>query len=173
MKNSQLIISFSAVVFGLVVLGISLVVARPALSFDQELAVSHRQFYIDKEILPDHLAYPLLMAVDRARLEVASPGKRLELQLEYAWRRLETSRQLLIRNKPQLALNTLARSQQYLIQTAEEIDHLQLEPAYKMQLTEGIAEYLLALEELGPEFENPQQRDAFNKLVNGCQILNN
>jgi hypothetical protein len=174
MKKIQLFLPSFAVIFGLVILLISLLVSEPTLSFKSQSQLSQRCFYLGEEILPDHLVYPLLMVADRLRLELASPVKQPQIQLEYAWQRLESSRQLMKKDRPQLALKTLEKSQLYWLAAQRQIEQLetptgstaaQLQP----QLEAEASAYLEALVELRTEFDQPQERDVLDKLITECQ----
>ena len=78
------------------------------------------KFYIAKEILPDHSLYPILMVVDRLRLELAGPERRVYLLSSYANRRLFYSKKLLEKNDQVLALTTLSKAIKYINQALEE-----------------------------------------------------
>jgi len=77
---------------------------------------SHRQFYISQTILPDHVAYPILMAFDKAKLETAAQDKQLYLEVEYAQRRFEYAQDLLKRDNQNLALTTITKALKYSLQ---------------------------------------------------------
>lgn len=47
--------------------------------------------YFNREILPDNVLYPLLMAADQLTLTFANDERKLFLQMDYALKRLDTS----------------------------------------------------------------------------------
>lgn len=83
-----------------------------------------RKFYVNKEILPDHSLYPLLMAVDRLRLSMADRERRIYLLMAYANRRLFYATRLLEKEELTLALTTFTKSQKYLNQALIEVKAL-------------------------------------------------
>jgi hypothetical protein len=118
MHRLRFIASIASLLLGACILFVSLTAVSPVLS--SEASASNRRFYMDDPIMPDHVAYPLLMVADRIALESATPEERIELQLEYGLRRMEYARQLLERNNESLAITTLTKSQKYVIQAAQE-----------------------------------------------------
>ncbi len=174
MKKIKLILPSLAILFGLIILLISLMVSEPTISFKTQSQPSQRCFYWGEEILPDHLAYPLLMIADRLRLELASPVKQPQIQLEYAWQRLEKSRQLLKKNRPQLALKTLGKSQRYWLNAQQQIEQMEVPVGstaaqFQSQLEASASAYFAALLEMRAQFKQPQQRDLLDKLITECQ----
>jgi len=75
----------------------------------------NKSMYFDDQFLPDHITYPALMAIDRFRLESASPVERVYLQTEYANRRLTYALALFERGQADLAVSTLTKAQKYLL----------------------------------------------------------
>lgn len=75
------------------------------------------RIYVAREILPDHTLYPVLMAVDRVRLEMADAQRQQELRFAYAKRRLFYAKRLLEKGKPDLAYDTFSRAIYYLQQS--------------------------------------------------------
>jgi hypothetical protein len=120
MSKIRIVLSLSALVFGLGILGLSLTTATAAESATTSMQASSRQLYWDGQVLPDHVAYPVLMALDRAKLEAASPSERIFIQVEFANRRLEYSQELLDKENTSLAITTLTKAYKYLIRAAQE-----------------------------------------------------
>jgi hypothetical protein len=85
-----------------------------------------RKFYVQKEILPDHSLYPLLMLVDRFRLEMADRERRVYLSVAYAKRRLFYATRLVEKCEMSLALTTFTKSQKYLNEALIEVKELEL-----------------------------------------------
>jgi len=69
-----------ALFLALFILGLSIV--SSVLSVHSNPDILRRSLYIDDQVLPDHISYPVLMALDRARLEIATPVERVYLQTE-------------------------------------------------------------------------------------------
>ncbi len=102
------------------ILGISLLASNSEVwSTTGSFETSQKQLYWSGEMLPDHIAYPVLMAVDRAKIETAEPSDRIYLQLEYGQRRYESAEALLDKNKSDLALTTMTKAQKYWLQAGQ------------------------------------------------------
>lgn len=176
MKKTTFLLSLGALMLGLFILGVSLFSVQSVLSFADDATASHRQLYFNSQILPDHVAYPVFMMFDRVRLATAPPGRRLQLQLDYAWRRLETSQQLMAKNKPDLALDTLTKSQHYFLQALIEAENLNLNSAVgqqaKTQFATDSTHYLTELKTACAQFKNPQRRAAVDKLFQTAKTSN-
>lgn len=86
--------------------------------------VKERRFYVQKEILPDHSLYPLLMAVDRFRLAMADQERRVYLLTAYANRRLFYANKLLDKGENALSLSTFTKAEKYLNQALLEAKNL-------------------------------------------------
>ncbi|MBU1033438.1 hypothetical protein KKI22_00615 [Patescibacteria group bacterium] len=119
MKKINYLFILFAVAFSVFILLISLQSANKARMTNEGRLVSGK-FYIAKEILPDHSLYPILMVVDRLRLELAGPERRVYLLSSYANRRLFYSKKLLEKNDQALALTTLSKAIKYINQALEE-----------------------------------------------------
>lgn len=119
MKKINYLFIFFAVVFSGFILLVSLQSANKARMVGDSKLMSSK-FYVAKEILPDHSFYPLLMLVDRLRLELADEERRVYLLTAYAERRLFYSKKLLEKGNPALALTTLSKAVKYINQALEE-----------------------------------------------------
>ncbi len=123
-------------------------------------------------ILPDHPLYVLGMLSDRLDLWLASPEERFALKLEYADVRLATTKVLLERKRPELAISTLTKAEKYLVAAAEEIPILPASRqkdargalANKVKLHQGI---LVAMK---PSLTGPQQA-TIDSLIEQILIL--
>lgn len=88
---------------------------------DRNSTASDLTWYWHRPILPDHLAYPLLMLVDRLALTTTKDiSARIHMQVNYGHRRLQSTLQLIEKKKPGLALTALTKAQKYLNQAAIE-----------------------------------------------------
>jgi hypothetical protein len=107
------------------VLLISLQSANSELS-PSAVAFKQRRFYVQKEILPDHVLYPIMMAFDRFRLEMAEVQERPALETAYTQRRIYYAVQLLEKQEADLAFTTLSKALKYqdsaLILTRKNLD---------------------------------------------------
>ncbi len=79
-----------------------------------EKSSADRLLYFDKAMLPDHVLYPLYMAADRVRLDVAPQDQRVVLEIEYANNRLLAGEELLDLKKEALAVSTFTKAEKYL-----------------------------------------------------------
>lgn len=145
MKKINYLFLFLAVIFSLFILFVSLQSANKNKMVNNPSLVANK-FYIAKEILPDHSIYPALMAVDRLRLELASPEKRTYLLMAYGNRRLFYSRRLLEQGNTELAFITLTKAFKYV----------------NLSLSESI----FLFEESSLNKKNEYQRQAFFILEN-------
>ena len=80
----------------------------------KENSFKARRFYLQKEILPDHSLYPLLMLADRFRLAIADQERRVYLLTAYANRRLFYASKLLDKKEEDLSLTTFTKAEKYL-----------------------------------------------------------
>lgn len=118
---------------------------------------SQKQFYLSQKILPDHVAYPVLMAFDRAKLETSSPSQHIYLQVEYAQRRFTYAQELLSRQHTNLALTTLTKAQKYLLQAAQEAQQPDVTPEVKAFVLKNLTYYDQEIEALKPQFTSDDQ----------------
>jgi hypothetical protein len=95
-----------------------------------------KHFYMSGTLLPDHIAYPVVMMVDRAHLEAATPTEQVYLKTEYANRRLEYAQQLLDKSNANLAVTTLTKAQKYLLSAASQ--------AIEMEMPDTVLKHVIA-----------------------------
>jgi len=98
--------------FGLSVFTASLVVA---IAGPREV-VGERQLYFGREILPDHVFYPMVALGDRMELWAAPVPDRVTIQTELARKRLSAAHQLYTQGKIDLAWVTLRKAHQYALE---------------------------------------------------------
>lgn len=103
----------SGLVSAVFILGLSL--TSSVMSAHSSTGIMGRAFYVNDKILPDHITYPVLMIIDRARLETATPLERMYLMTEYANRRLVYASELHNKAQYDLAVTTLTKAQKYLL----------------------------------------------------------
>ena len=88
---------------------------------DKTSTASGLTWYWHQPILPDHLAYPILMVVDRLALTTTKgTSARVHMQVNYGHRRLQAAIALVEKKKPGLGLTALTKAQKYLNQAAIE-----------------------------------------------------
>lgn len=85
------------------------------------LAARERQVYFDRKILPDHLFYPVLMIMDKIKLDAADPETKVLLKVDYAEKRLAAAKTLFVQGKNDLAFVTTGKAHQYLLQANREV----------------------------------------------------
>ncbi len=119
MKKVNYLFILFAVISASIVLFISLQSANKE-EVSREIGMKAGKFYVAKEILPDHSLYPLLMVVDRIRLELSDSERRTYLMVAYNNRRLFYSKRLLEKGNLGLAFITLSKANKYINQALEE-----------------------------------------------------
>lgn len=154
MKKMRLTLSAGALVFGLLVVFISLVSTNQVISYEGTQA-SQKKFYIGENILPDHIVYPLVAAADRLLLLTVSATEKIKLQLTYAQIRMDYAQALLLKGEPYLANIALTKSQKYVglatlqyLESEEKNSELQLLIA--QQLENNINQASKIIEKLSP-----------------------
>ena len=152
MKRIRFIISVVALVAGAGMVGVSLTSASRVYSSDGVNA-SHMQLYLADNILPDHLLYPVFMASDRVKLELATPEEKIYLMINYAGRRLFYAKQLIGKDKKDLALTTLTKSQKYLNAAAQMAFESDLSNAQKKQIVSEVGSYTKEVRSLFDYFD--------------------
>lgn len=170
MQKSQIWLSLGALFLGVLVVAISIktsvVVAYPS----SALQASHRQFYLGSTILPDHIAYPLLMMVDRAQLKITPFPKNLWLQAEYGWRRLNYADQFLDKNQPTLALTAFTKSQKYFLNATQETLDVAASDEIKLMMLKHFTAYLWEAKNIADKFEGADKAVA-DHLIQECEVL--
>ncbi|HEX7018265.1 MAG TPA: DUF5667 domain-containing protein [Patescibacteria group bacterium] len=161
----RFILSAGALLVGCSILGISLFYGSvQSFSASGKVESFEKEFYFDQEMLPDHVLYPMLMVVDRVRLESAPELEQIYLQAEYANRRLEYTEELIAKEKIELAYSTLTKSEKYLLQAAQNtVNSPERTDNTVSHLIKTIEYHQAKHKELAPHFSDPQraQIDAF------------
>jgi hypothetical protein len=160
MKKSRLFFSGLALFFGLVVVAVSLASANRVVSYGG--STSAKSFYLSGEILPDHLAYPLVAAVDQIILIAAPLQEKIKLQLAYCCIRLDYSRGLLAKGQSGMAMAALTKSQKYCGLAAQQILDHKIQGDLRRQVANELAQNI--------EF-NPDQCSFANQLNQHSQLL--
>ncbi len=148
-------ISVFALTFGLSVVGVSLLTAGTVASSEGE-RMSERTLYVNDEVLPDHVLYPLLMASDRLMLEFADDHEQLYVKIEYSERRLQYAHQLLEKGDKETALSTLTKSQKYLLEVGQAVKEDNLQGGIRTRVLDELTYLDEQIEILSPQFTDEQ-----------------
>lgn len=141
-------------VMGVIILSLSLMAANN-LSTDGAHTFSGWRIYFSKDILPDHMAYPLLRLRDRIQLETASPEEQVALKMRFAEHRYKVAERLLDKNQDTLAVSTLSKSQKYLISGGYQLlDEPQLRPEQALEMRAALDHSLYRLERFSNEYND-------------------
>ncbi len=163
MKTRFLLSTFALFVAG-GILALSLMKAQDAFA-ENKAATARKQLYFGKEILPDNVLYPVIMAMDRVQLETAPDYERVFIQMEYANRRLEYSEELLAQKKDEsLIVTTLTKAEAYLQNATHESLKLNSPNSVKESLTKTIQYHANRIKGLGPKFTDAN-RSLLDKLA--------
>jgi hypothetical protein len=161
--KTRLCLSLTALFFACSVLLISLFTATSASSSGSH-AMAGRKLYFGKEILPDNVLYPVMMATDRVQLETASNYDRIFMQVEYANRRLDYSKQLLDEEKQALAVTTLTKAEKYLHNAIQEAIEIKASDSIKERLRKSLEYHSTQIKKMSPQFTDGD-RALLDKLI--------
>lgn len=129
------VISF---ILGVSVFMISLI---SAVSGPREV-VGERQLYFGREILPDHVFYPVVALGDRVELWWAADAEKPVVQRKLARKRLEAATELYRQGKAELAWVTLRKAHQYVLQASQGVRGEQEQQAQELR-AECVQQYTL------------------------------
>lgn len=152
MKSFRFFISFISIFAGLSVMMVSMISASRVYS-SEGVNISQMQFYISDHVLPDNLIYPVFMLGDRLRLESATPEEKIFLMIGYADDRLFYAEKLLEKDKKDMALTTLTKSQKYLNSASQLAYELDIYPEYKKRIIKEIKIHTAKVKDLLDEFD--------------------
>lgn len=144
-----------ALTFGMSIVGVSLLTAGSVESIEGE-RMSERILYMNDEILPDHVLYPLVMVSDRVELELADEHEQLYIKIQYAEQRLGYAKQLVERGNTELALSTLTKAQKYLLAVGHSVLEHQLQGAIRTRTMDEIQFQAAEIRQLAPQFSDEQ-----------------
>lgn len=170
MRHARFILSSAGLIFGFLVLGVSLSAGNTKVLSSSSPESSRKQLYVNQVILPDHVAYPVLMAVDRVKLELDSPQERVYSEVEYANRRFEYAQALIDKGDLSLAVTTITKAEKYLIQAAQHALQLEDSRSQRVYVLKTLVYYDSRLEELKPAFTN-QDRAIIDQLQQELKAL--
>lgn len=138
---------------------ISLFSANRVFSQGDDLELARRKLYFQEEVLPDHLLYPLAMVFDKFRLELAQPAEAVDLQLSYAWRRLEYTERLLADGYQSLSFSTLTKAYKYYSSGLLQAQAVSLRPDQREFLVQDERHFREKAKALESHFTNTQQQE--------------
>ncbi len=167
--KTRLLLSTLALFFAVGVLALSLIEVQ-AVYAGNKTTTERKQLYFGKDILPDNLMYPALMAIDRIQLETAPNSERIFLEMEYANRRLGYAQQLLNDNKESLALTTALKAENYLQNAVHDAQVLQAPSSVTQRLSKTLLYHIQQLKELSPKFTD-SNRSEIDKIIEQDQIV--
>ncbi|MBU0576801.1 hypothetical protein KJ654_04065 [Patescibacteria group bacterium] len=170
MKKPQIWLSIFALIVGVLMVMISINTSMPAAYPSSGFQASHRQFYLNNTILPDHILYPVLMTVDKFQLETTPFPERLWLQAEYGWRRLDYARQLIDKNKIDLALTAFTKSQKYLLNATQETLDAQTTNEIRLKMLKHLTAYLWEAKIIADNFDTAQKA-VVDRLISECESI--
>lgn len=170
MRVARFVFSSCALLAGSGILFVSLAAGNSQVFSSTDIPTSNKQFYLSQNILPDHVAYPVLMAVDRLKLETAGSSERIYLQVDYAQRRFESTKELVDRHNSSLALTTLTKSQKYLLNAAIEALEPEVSHSLKVYVVKSLNYYEKAIGELRASFTD-SEREVIDQLLEEIRLL--
>ena len=98
---------------GLFIVFLSFMSANTIFSQGKSLQLAEKKMYMSREVLPDHLFYPLFMAFDKAKLSLAAEDQKSQINLSYGWQRLDSTKELLKKGYQSLSFSTLTKACKY------------------------------------------------------------
>jgi hypothetical protein len=143
-------LSLLGFLFGSSILVISLFSATQV-SSTGGTAASESKLYFSQDILPDHSFYKVMMAIDRLQLETASSQEQIFMRVEYANRRLDYAKALLEKDKEDLAITTLLKSQQYLHQAVQDSLVADVPHSVKERISKAVTYHTQELLQIAPD----------------------
>jgi hypothetical protein len=161
--RARFLLSLLGFLFGSSILVISLFSATQVSSNGGQ-AASESKLYFSQQILPDHVLYKAVMAVDRLQLETASPQEQIYMRLEYANRRLEYSKALIDKKNENLALTTLFKSEQYLNQAALDSLKENIPDSVRERVAKAVDYHTKELEAMAPDLTDAN-RSQVDRLI--------
>lgn len=171
-QHLRLVLSLTALSFGALILFVSLSrTASSVWSATGQYDASSRQLYMDDEVLPDHVLYPVLMVLDRAKLEAAAPTERIYIQLEYGQRRMKYAQELQDKENDNLALTTATKAQKYFIHAAQETLDQNLSDTTRHKVVVAMEYQQTELTKLKEGFATDQDKAVLDQLTNEGQVL--
>ncbi len=171
MKPLKVFISFFGLCIAMLILAVSLVSSTPSVySAGDQPKTNDREFYLDGDILPDHVLYPVVMIADRVKLTTASPEEKLTLLVTYANLRLDSAEKLLHKKDQPMAIATLTKSQKYLLRAAQETIDQQPAPTTTHFVYKTLLYHLNRHQQLKPYFSD-SERNVVDQLDREIKVF--
>lgn len=152
MQKRKYLFAILAILFGVFIFTFSLVASSQQRENTDLDKVSRKQLYFGSKILPDHILYPALMAIDKCLLLISSGESEVFLRIRLAQDRMISANSLLDKGEERLSFSTVTKSQKYLLLASQEF--LSLEQHSK-EVGNGL---LIALEENTQNIKTIQKR---------------
>jgi hypothetical protein len=147
---------------GVVFFGLSLLSVASATKL--QMHNQNRVIYFDRTVMPDHLFYPFVVAVDRLELELSGAEEKIVLRMDYAQKRLEAAKVLFSENKGELAFTTLMKAHHYLLQANENVLALKDKSRYLTFLVKLNENFVLEYENLR-KYMDDSQRATLDRIL--------
>jgi hypothetical protein len=170
MKIVRLICTTGALVAALGVLVISLSTVSSVQSSSGSTGFASKEFYLEGDVLPDHMAYMIVMTIDRIRLESSTPTDRVYLKTEYANRRLKYAQLLIEKDDFDLAVTTLTKAQKYLLSAGSDVVQLEMPVVINKHVLATTHYHLTQLDEFSDQLSD-QQRAVIDGLDEEYDVL--
>ncbi len=110
-----------------------------------------------EEILPGHVFYPAVMALDRVQLELTPQSERVLLEVEYAHRRLSYATRLLEQNRTEVALTTITKAEKYLQEASRAAIAQGVPKPVKQHLVRSLEYHQKLIQEISPSFSDSER----------------
>ncbi|HYD34973.1 MAG TPA: DUF5667 domain-containing protein [Vitreimonas sp.] len=169
-KHTRLLLSTTALLSGGLILWVSLSSVPTVFSANGTTEASKRSVYMEGEILPDHLAYPVLMAVDRVKLETAAPHDQVFMKVEYGNRRIEYAQELIDKDNTPVALSTLTKALKYLHKAGQTALEIEAPDNTKQYVIKTLDYHHQTIEKMKSRFPDPD-RVVLDQLQNENLIM--
>jgi hypothetical protein len=168
----RFIISLAALTSAVGILFISLSTAsiNTVQSASGSFERTRKQFYVSSTILPDHVAYPVLMGIDRVRLESATPVEQVYMKTAYANRRLEYAETLLDKGANELAVTTLSKAEKYLLSAGNQALQADMPENVVRHVVSTIEFHKAKIDALETKFSD-RDRAVLDGLNEDCRVM--
>jgi len=133
--------------------------ANRVFSQGENLELTRQKLYFEEEVLPNHLLYPVFMVFNKIKLELAQPAEAVDLQLLYAWRRLEYTERLLEEGYQSLSFSTLTKAYKYYNAALTAVKTITLRPEQEEFLSQDALHFRERAARLESYFTDHEQQE--------------
>lgn len=162
--TAHLLTLFGGVVVASSILFVSLLkTASLQASTTSQTSASDKRFYLDSEIKPDHVLYPVMGSLDKLKISMASPEKKAEHCLDTAQRKAGYAEYLLQEQNESLAVTTFVHGQRYLQLAADQAVALQ-DPVLARQVHDDLEDYYQKMSTAAGDV-SPEKQTVLNQLL--------